>query len=72
VAEPGRLLLGTDAPGRPDQVTMPLELTEQDPARTEITLSQTCDTAEERDMTERGGGMLLDGPAGYLAEGMRG
>jgi hypothetical protein len=51
---------------------MTLELTEQDPARTEITLSQTCDTAEERDMAERGSGMLLDGPAGYPAEGARG
>jgi uncharacterized protein YndB with AHSA1/START domain len=72
VAEPSRLVLGMDVPGRPDQVTMTLELTEQDPARTEIVLRQTCDTAEERDMAEQGSGMLLDGLAGYLAEGARG
>ncbi|MEU6100488.1 SRPBCC family protein [Streptomyces flaveolus] len=72
VDEPSRLVLGMDVPGRPDQVTMTLELTEQDPARTEIVLSQTCDTAEERDMAEQGSGMLLDGLAGYLAEGARG
>ncbi|MFF9451401.1 SRPBCC family protein [Streptomyces flaveolus] len=72
VAEPSRLVLGMDVPGRPDQVTMTLELTEQGSARTEIVLSQACDTAEERDMAEQGSGMLLDGLAGYLAEGARG
>ncbi|MEU9593862.1 SRPBCC domain-containing protein [Streptomyces sp. NPDC048193] len=72
VAEPRRLVLGMDVPGRPDQVTMTLDLTERGPGRTEIVLSQTCDTAEERDMAEQGSGMLLDGLAGYLAEGTRG
>jgi uncharacterized protein YndB with AHSA1/START domain len=72
VAEPRRLVLGMDVPGRPDQVTMSLDLTEQGPRNTVITLSQTCDTAEERDMAAQGSGMLLDGLASFLADGARG
>ncbi|MFD5447239.1 SRPBCC domain-containing protein [Streptomyces sp. NPDC127100] len=72
VAEPHRLVLGMDVPGRPDQVTMTLELTERGPERTEIVLGQTSDTAEERDMAEQGSGMLLDGLERFLAEGARG
>ncbi|MFJ8540783.1 SRPBCC domain-containing protein [Streptomyces sp. NPDC093586] len=72
VAEPHRLVLGMDVPGRPDPATMSLELTEQDPDRTEIVLRQTSDTAEERDMAEQGSGMLLDGLAEFLADKARG
>ncbi|MER6849980.1 SRPBCC domain-containing protein [Streptomyces flaveolus] len=72
VAEPSHLILGMDVPGRPDQVTMTLELTEQGLDRTEIVLRQTSDTAEERDMAEQGSGMLLDGLAGDLTERARG
>ncbi|GAA2567238.1 MULTISPECIES: SRPBCC family protein [Streptomyces] len=69
VAEPRRLTIGMDVPGRPDPALMTLELTEQGPRNTVITLSQTCDTAEERDGAEQGSGMLLDGLAGFLAGG---
>ncbi len=44
-----------------------MELTDQGPRNTVITLRQTCDTAEARDMAEQGSGMLLDGLEGFLA-----
>jgi uncharacterized protein YndB with AHSA1/START domain len=72
VAEPRRLTIGMDVPGRPDPATMTLELTEQGPRNTVITLHQTCDTAEERDGAEQGSGMLLDGLTAFLTDGTPG
>lgn len=67
VDEPTHLVLGMDVPGRPTPETMTMELTDQGPRNTVITLRQTCDTAEARDMAEQGSGMLLDGLEGFLA-----
>ncbi|MEU2963860.1 SRPBCC domain-containing protein [Streptomyces ardesiacus] len=72
VAEPRRLTIGMDVPGRPEPATMSLELTEQGPGTTVITLHQTCDTAEERDGAEQGSGMLLDGLTAFLRDGAAG
>ncbi|AKZ55955.1 putative glutathione S-transferase-related transmembrane protein [Streptomyces ambofaciens ATCC 23877] len=72
VTENRHLTIGMDVPGRPDPATMTVELTEEGPRNTVIVLSQTCDTAEERDMAEQGSGMLLDGLEGFLADGSRG
>ncbi|WP_282083466.1 SRPBCC family protein [Streptomyces tendae] len=71
VAEPRRLTVGMDVPGRPDPAAMTVELAEQGPRNTVITLHQTCDTAEERDGAEQGSNMLLDGLTGFLAGGAR-
>ncbi|WP_055467619.1 SRPBCC family protein [Streptomyces ardesiacus] len=72
VAEPRRLTIGMDVPGRPEPATMTLELTEQGPGTTVITLHQTCGTAEERDGAEQGSGMLLDGLTAFLRDGAAG
>lgn len=72
VDEPTHLVLGMDVPGRPDPETMTMELTDQGPRNTVITLRQTCDTADARDMAEQGSGMLLDGLEGFLADGAKG
>lgn len=72
VDEPTHLVLGMDIPGRPTPETMTMELTDQGPRNTVITLRQTCDTAEARDMAEQGSGMLLDGLEGFLADGTKG
>ncbi|MER7056800.1 MULTISPECIES: SRPBCC domain-containing protein [unclassified Streptomyces] len=69
VTENRHLTLGMDIPGRPDPATMTMELTEEGPRNTVITLRQTCDTAEERDMAEQGSGMLLDGLTAFLSDG---
>ncbi|WND37362.1 SRPBCC domain-containing protein [Streptomyces sp. BB1-1-1] len=71
VDEPTHLVLGMDIPGRPTPETMTIELTDQGPRNTVITLHQTCDTAEARDMAEQGSGMLLDGLEGFLADGAK-
>ncbi|MFL9658892.1 SRPBCC domain-containing protein [Streptomyces sp. PB17] len=71
VAEPRRLTVGMDVPGRPDPAAMTVELAEQGPRNTVITLHQTCDTAAERDGAEQGSNMLLDGLTGFLAGGAR-
>ncbi|MDG9721651.1 MULTISPECIES: SRPBCC family protein [unclassified Streptomyces] len=71
VTENRHLTLGMDIPGRPDPTTMTMELTEEGPRNTVITLRQTCDTAEERDMAEQGSGMLLDGLTAFLADGAK-
>jgi uncharacterized protein YndB with AHSA1/START domain len=68
VDEPRHLVLGMDVPGRPDPTLMTLNLTEQGPRNTVITLTQTCDSAEERDMAEEGSGMLLDGLTAFLSD----
>ncbi|MGW8062835.1 SRPBCC family protein [Streptomyces ziwulingensis] len=67
VDEPSHLVIGMDAPGRPDPTLMTLHLAEEGPRNTVITLSQSCATAEERDMAEQGSGMLLDGLTAFLA-----
>ncbi|MET9353243.1 SRPBCC domain-containing protein [Streptomyces sp. NPDC006617] len=72
VAEHRALTIGMDVPGRPDPATMTVELAEEGPRNTVITLRQTCDTAEERDGAEQGSGMLLDGLTGFLAGGTQG
>ncbi|MGW5788746.1 SRPBCC family protein [Streptomyces sp. NPDC003757] len=69
VEEPHHLTIGMDVPGRPDPATMTVDLTEQGPDTTVITVHQTCDTAEERDGAEQGSGMLLDGLEGFLGGG---
>ncbi|MER6166786.1 SRPBCC family protein [Streptomyces violaceorubidus] len=72
VDEHSALTIGMDVPGRPDPATMTVELTEQGPRNTAITLRQTCDTAEERDGAKQGSTMLLDGLTAFLAGGERG
>ncbi|OMI89269.1 ATPase [Streptomyces sp. M1013] len=71
VAEHRALTIGMDVPGRPDPATMTVELTEQGPRNTVITLHQTCDTKEERDGAEQGSNMLLDGLTGFLSDGAK-
>ncbi|MBU6530715.1 SRPBCC domain-containing protein [Streptomyces sp. NPDC057245] len=66
VAEHRALTIGMDVPGRPDPALMTLELTEEGPRNTVITLSQTCDTEEERDGAEQGSTMLLDSLTSFL------
>lgn len=61
-----RLVMGMDVPGAGEPVLMTLALA-ADGDRTEITLSQTFDSAEERDQAEQGSTMLLDGLTGFLA-----
>ncbi|MFC9911978.1 SRPBCC domain-containing protein [Streptomyces sp. NPDC059862] len=68
VAENRRLVIGMDVPGKPAPAVMTMELTEQDGRRTQIVLSQTCDTADERGMAEQGSTMLLDSLSAFLAE----
>ncbi|MGI5171521.1 SRPBCC family protein [Spirillospora sp. CA-253888] len=65
--EPGkRLVMGMNVPGRDEPVLMNLDLV-ADGDHTEITLSQTLDSAEERDQSEQGSNMLLDGLTAFLA-----
>ncbi|WP_432099687.1 SRPBCC family protein [Streptomyces sp. WAC 04229] len=71
VTENQALTIGMDVPGRPDQATMTLELTEQGPRNTLLVLRQTCDSVEEREMAEEGSGMLLDGLTAFLADGTK-
>ncbi|WP_395570898.1 SRPBCC domain-containing protein [Streptomyces sp. BK79] len=71
VDEPRHLVLGMDIPGRPDPTLMTVNLAEEGPRNTVLTLTQTCDTAEERDMAEQGSGMLLDGLETFLKDGRR-
>ncbi|NEA26481.1 SRPBCC family protein [Actinomadura bangladeshensis] len=61
-----RLVMGMDVPGAGEPVLMTLALA-ADGDRTEITLSQTFDSAEERDQAEQGSTMLLDGLTAFLA-----
>lgn len=66
VVEDKRLTVGMDMPGRDEPATMGIDLADAG-GRTEITVSQTCDTPEERDMSEAGSNMLLDGLASFVA-----
>ncbi|NVI90021.1 SRPBCC domain-containing protein [Actinomadura sp. BRA 177] len=61
-----RLVMGMNVPGREEPVLMTLDLA-ADGDRTKVTLSQTFDTAEDRDQSEQGSNMLLDGLTAFLA-----
>ncbi|NJQ00496.1 SRPBCC family protein [Streptomyces zingiberis] len=64
-----RLVIGMDVPGRPEPSTMALELAElgaPDGDRTQVVLSQTCDTVAERQAAEEGSTMLLDSLTTHL------
>jgi uncharacterized protein YndB with AHSA1/START domain len=66
VVENKRLVMSMNVPGRDEPVLMAVDLA-ADGERTQITLSQTFDTAEDRDQAEQGSNFLLDGLAAYLA-----
>jgi hypothetical protein len=53
-----------DVPGADEPAVMTVELTDLG-GRTRVVLSQSCRSAEEREMAEEGSGMLLDGLAAY-------
>jgi uncharacterized protein YndB with AHSA1/START domain len=61
-----RLVMGMDVPGRDEPVLMQIDFA-ADGDRTVITLSQSLDTAAERDDAEQGSNFLLDGLAAHLA-----
>lgn len=63
------LVVGMDVPGKEGPAVMTVELDEQDEQYTRIVLHQSCDTAEERDMSEQGSTMLLDSLTAFLADG---
>ncbi|GAB3456481.1 SRPBCC family protein [Actinophytocola sediminis] len=65
VVEHQRLVIGMHAPGRDDLSLMNVEL-RPDGDRTTITISQTFDNAADRDQSEQGSGMLLDGLAAFV------
>ncbi|MFI6979101.1 SRPBCC domain-containing protein [Embleya sp. NPDC050154] len=69
VVEKRRLVVAMDVPGRAEPDVMTVELTDRG-TRTDIVVSQTCDSVENRDRTEAGSNMLLDGLAAHL-EGRR-
>ncbi|MHA6619552.1 SRPBCC family protein [Pseudonocardia sp. DLS-67] len=64
VVENERLEVNMDLPGG-ESTPMVVDLTDIG-GRTRIALSQTCATAEQRDMSEQGSGMLLDGLSAYV------
>jgi uncharacterized protein YndB with AHSA1/START domain len=66
VVENKLLVMSMNVPGRDEPVLMTIELA-ADGERTQISLSQTFDTAEERDQAEQGSNFLLDGLTAYLA-----
>jgi uncharacterized protein YndB with AHSA1/START domain len=66
VVENKRLVIGMNVPGRDEPVLMAVDLAAHG-GRTQITLSQTFDTAEDRDQAEQGSTMLLDGLTAFLA-----
>jgi uncharacterized protein YndB with AHSA1/START domain len=65
VVENERLEVLMDLPGGASTV-MAVDLAEAEEGKTRIVLSQVCGTPEERDMSEQGSGMLLDGLAAYV------
>lgn len=67
VVENERLVVGMDVPGQSDQALMTMDL-EPDGDKTRITVSQASGTAEERDMSEQGSNMLLDGLSAFVTE----
>lgn len=66
VVENKRLVIGMNVPGRDEPALMTVELT-ADGDTTQITLSQTFDSAQERDQAEQGSNFLLDGLTAHLA-----
>jgi uncharacterized protein YndB with AHSA1/START domain len=66
VMENQRLVMGMNVPGRDEPVLMRLDVA-PDGADTKITLSQTFDTAEDRDQAEQGSNFLLDSLTAFLA-----
>jgi uncharacterized protein YndB with AHSA1/START domain len=67
VVENRRLVVAMDVPGHAEPDIMTVELTDRGP-RTDIVVSQTCDGVEERDRTEAGSNMLLDGLTAHLED----
>lgn len=65
VVENKRLVVGMSVPGREELVLMTVDLT-ADGGHTRITLSQTLGSVEERDQSEFGSNMLLDGLTAFL------
>jgi uncharacterized protein YndB with AHSA1/START domain len=58
--EPGRrLVTQMDAPGRAEPSAMELELIDAGAGRTEVALSQVCDSQEEHDFAKEGSEVLL-------------
>ncbi|MFI6695044.1 SRPBCC domain-containing protein [Streptomyces sp. NPDC050433] len=66
VVENKRLVIGMSVPGREELVLMTLDLAAAGD-HTRITLSQTFGSTEERDQSEFGSNMLLDGLTAFLA-----
>ncbi|MFD6988517.1 SRPBCC domain-containing protein [Streptomyces sp. NPDC059943] len=66
VVENKRLVVGMSVPGSEELVLMTVDLA-ADGDRTRITLSQTLGSVEERDQSEFGSNMLLDGLTAFLA-----
>ncbi|GII57797.1 ATPase [Planotetraspora thailandica] len=66
VVENKRLVMSMNVPGGDEPVLMAVDLAAQG-ERTQISLSQTFDTAENRDQAEQGSNFLLDGLTAYLA-----
>jgi uncharacterized protein YndB with AHSA1/START domain len=66
VMENQRLVMGMNVPGRDEPVLMRLDVA-PDGEDTKITLSQTFDTAEDRDQAEQGSNFLLDSLTAFLA-----
>ena len=64
VVENERLQVVMDLPGGASTV-MAIDLTAEE-GKTRIVVSQSCATPEERDMSEQGSGMLLDGLSAYV------
>jgi uncharacterized protein YndB with AHSA1/START domain len=69
VDEPRRLVTGMDVPGRPEPAAMVMELDEREAGQTTVVLSQSCDSAAERDMAEQGSTMLLESLTAFLTGG---
>ncbi|WP_405792706.1 SRPBCC domain-containing protein [Streptomyces sp. NBC_01506] len=66
VVENKRLVIGMSVPGREEMALMNVDLA-ADGDHTRIALSQTFDSAEERDQSKFGSNMLLDGLTAFLA-----
>ncbi|TQM06370.1 SRPBCC domain-containing protein [Pseudonocardia kunmingensis] len=65
VVENRRLEVHMDLPGGAS-TAMAVDLTDLGGGKTRIAVSQTCATEQERDGSEQGSGMLLDGLAAYV------
>ncbi|MCI3220687.1 SRPBCC domain-containing protein [Streptomyces sp. NP-1717] len=66
VVENKRLVVGMSVPGREELALMTVDLA-ADGDRTRITVSQTLGSTEERDQSEFGSNMLLDGLTAFLS-----